>query len=63
MLTKLQMMEYSSDSDDFGWGSNSECGADINPPSGSDSDSELEAPLEPSSRAPSSAPSYSREPS
>lgn len=52
------MMEYSSDSKD-----NSECGVDINPPSGSDSDSESEALLEPSSRAPSSAPSYSGEPS
>jgi Transposase len=56
-------MEYSSDSEDFEWQSNSECGADINPPPGFDSDSESEAPTEPSSRAPSSAHSYSREPS
>jgi hypothetical protein len=60
IFTKLEMMEYSSDSED-----NSECGADINPPSGSDSDSELKVLSEPSSRALSSAlssvPLYSRE--
>jgi hypothetical protein len=45
-------MECSSDSEDFEWESNLECGVDINPPSGSDLDSELETLLEPSSRAP-----------
>ena len=56
-------MEYSSDSEDFEWESNSECRADINLPPRSDLDSKSEALSEPSSRAPLSAPSYSREPS